>query len=82
MGDANLDPDKGAGRREAIKALLDHPALQDPLPGKPTVDWPQTGPLRVSYILPSTDWLITDAQVVPQIAAASRHNLLWADLKQ
>ena len=82
MGDANLDPDKGTGRREAIEALLDHPALQDPLPEKPTVNWPQTGPMRVSYILPSAGWRIIDAQVMPQNAAASRHNLLWVDLKQ
>ena len=82
LGDANLDPNKGAGRRDTIRALLDHPALQDPLAEQPTVHWPQTGPMRVSYILPSTDWRIIDAQVVPQIAAASRHSLLWVDLKQ
>lgn len=82
MGDVNLDPDNGAGRHEAIKALLDHPALVDAMPKLPTVDWPQTGPLRVSYILPSADWQIMAAQVVPQIAAASRHNLLWVDLQQ
>jgi len=82
MGDANIDPNKGAGRRDTIRALLDHSAFQDPLPEKPTVNWPQTGPMRVSYILPSAGWRIIDAQVMPQIAAASRHNLLWVDLKQ
>lgn len=82
VGDANLDPNRDEGQHEAIKALLDHPALVDAMPKLPTVDWPQTGPMRVSYILPSTDWHIVDAQVVPQIAAASRHNLLWMDLKQ
>ncbi|WP_275290277.1 endonuclease/exonuclease/phosphatase family protein [Sulfitobacter mediterraneus] len=82
MGDANIDPNKGAGRRDTIRALLDHSAFQDPLPEKPTVNWPQTGPMRVSYILPSAGWRIIDAQVMPQNAAASRHNLLWVDLKQ
>ena len=32
MGDANLDPADGEGRREALRALLAHPALQDPGP--------------------------------------------------
>jgi hypothetical protein len=32
LGNANLDPTDGEGRREAILALLDHPKLQDPAP--------------------------------------------------
>ncbi len=32
LGDANLDPADGDGRREAIRALLDDPRLQDPAP--------------------------------------------------
>lgn len=32
MGDANLDPADGEGRPEALRALLAHPALQDPAP--------------------------------------------------
>jgi hypothetical protein len=32
MGDANLDPVDGDGMGEAIRALLSHPALQDPAP--------------------------------------------------
>ena len=32
MGDLNADPADGDGRRGAIRALLDHPAVQDPLP--------------------------------------------------
>ncbi|MDT8858056.1 endonuclease/exonuclease/phosphatase family protein [Paracoccaceae bacterium Fryx2] len=32
LGDANLDPADGDGRREAMLALLAHPALQDPAP--------------------------------------------------
>jgi hypothetical protein len=32
MGDANLDPLDGDGRPEALRALLAHPALQDPAP--------------------------------------------------
>ena len=32
LGDLNLDPADGDGRREAIGRLLDHPRLQDPRP--------------------------------------------------
>ncbi len=32
IGDANLDPDDGDGRREAIRALLGDSRLQDPMP--------------------------------------------------
>ena len=55
MGDANLDPVDGDGRREAMAALLALPALQDPEPRAPgpadarhrgdpaldTADWPE-----------------------------------------
>ncbi len=32
LGDLNADPEDGDGRREAIRALLAHPSLVDPLP--------------------------------------------------
>ncbi len=35
IGDANLDPADGDGRREAIRALLADPRLQDPEPSSP-----------------------------------------------
>ena len=41
MGDANLDPEDGEGRREAIRALLAHPALRDPAPRGGGADAPQ-----------------------------------------
>ena len=75
LGDANLDPEAGEGRREAIRALLAHPALQDPRPTSPgaaeagdatdTVDWPEPAPgnLRVDYVLPSSDLRVTDSGV-------------------
>ncbi|MDT8328740.1 MAG: endonuclease/exonuclease/phosphatase family protein [Roseovarius sp.] len=59
IGDANLDPDKSDGRREAIRALLSDPRLQDPRPMRPqaalsadaardarlyTAHWPAPGP--------------------------------------
>ena len=67
LGRANVDPVDGAGRRAAMRALLDDPALQDPRPkgrggggvghrGDPALDtaaWDGPGPLRVDYVLPS-----------------------------
>lgn len=89
IGDANIDPETGEGRRGAIRALLADPRLRDPLPGRATVDWEQTGPQRVSYILPSVDLRVTGAGVYwpPEGApgrdaarAAGPHRLVWVDL--
>ena len=80
MGDANLDPNGGDGRGAAMAALLADDRLQDPLGAQPTVTWQQTGPLRVSYILPSADWRVTASGVRPIEPDASRHSLIWVDL--
>ena len=80
MGDANLDPTKGDGRGEAMTRLLNDPRVQDPLANLPTVLWQQTGPMRVDYVLPSADWKVTGAQVMPANPDASRHQLVWVDL--
>ncbi|NNK15703.1 MAG: endonuclease/exonuclease/phosphatase family protein, partial [Sulfitobacter sp.] len=79
-GDANLDPSGRDGRGQIMAMLLSHPLLQDPLMGLATVDWPQTGPLRVDYVLPSSDWQVTDAGVMPINLGASRHALVWVDV--
>lgn len=66
LGNANIAPDRGDGRREAIRMLLDHPLLQDPAPvssggaaarqggASDTVDWPEPslGNMRTTYLLP------------------------------
>lgn len=60
LGDANIDPVDGEGRKSAINRLLDDPRLQDPKPKRPgpavqgpgqvgnprldTVAWPEDGP--------------------------------------
>lgn len=82
LGDANLDPNRGEGLGRAMSRLLAHPKLQDPLPDQPTVNWAQTGPMRVDYVLPSADWRVTEAQVMPQNPVASRHALVWVTLKR
>ena len=82
LGDANLDPNNGDGRGTAIRMLLAHPVFQDPLPGQPTVIWPQTGPMRVDYVLPSADWQVLDAGVTPLTdQSASRHGLVWTRVR-
>jgi hypothetical protein len=88
IGDANLDPDKGDGRREAIQSLLANPALQDPfatLPDRDSVDWSDIdlGRMRVDYILPDARLTVTDRGMVwpdPGDTDASRHALLWVDI--
>ena len=71
LGRANLDPERGQGRREAIAALLAHPALADPVPASPggapeTVFWDSVGPMRVDYVLPSREMAVLDAAGAPR----------------
>ncbi len=91
-GGANLDPERGEGRRQAIRNLLSHPALQDPLSqGPATVDWPPPdgpGPMRVDYLLPSATLSVQGSGVLwpdqpplsDAVVAASRHRLVWIDI--
>lgn len=93
-GDANLDPTRGDGRKEAILELLADQRLQDPKPADPngkltTVVWKSVGPMRVDYVLPSTHWTVVEAGVYWPAAgtkeretaeSASRHRLVWVDL--
>jgi hypothetical protein len=81
LGQSNMDPDTGDGRREAIKALLAHPALQNPLQG-PTADYGGTvGARRVDVILPPKGLTVTASGTVwPPDAKASRHAPIWVDL--
>jgi len=84
LGDANNDPAAGEGRKEAINALLGHPRLQDPLPGRPTVDWRGLGLgwMRVDYVLPSRMLKVIGAGIDASDSAqhASRHRLVWVDI--
>ena len=81
LGDANQDPDKGDIHSTAIQTLLSHPKLQDPHPKQPTVNWAQTGPMRVDYVLPSTDWTVLEAGISSlENTIASRHALVWVTL--
>lgn len=78
LGKVNTDPDRGDGRPEAVQSLLAHPRLQDPLPGQATANWPQTGPLRVSYVLPGATLRVEDAGVIrPE---EGPHQLVWVDI--
>jgi hypothetical protein len=79
MGDGNLDPADGDGRREGMVALLTHPALQDPAPrgphgrtepghrGDPALDtalYDRIGGLRLDYVLPQAGLAVLDAGVL------------------
>jgi hypothetical protein len=81
IGQSNMDPDKGDGRREAIKVLLAHPALQNPLQG-PTADYGgAVGARRVDVILPAKGLTVTASGTTwPPDAKASRHAPIWVDL--
>ncbi|MEO0402553.1 MAG: endonuclease/exonuclease/phosphatase family protein, partial [Pseudomonadota bacterium] len=81
IGQSNIDPNKGEGQRAVMARLLADARLQDPtLLRAPTVNWPQTGPMRASYILPAAHLRVTRAAIEPRIPEASRHSLIWADI--
>lgn len=78
-GLANLDPDDGEGKPQALRTLLAHPALQDPAPrgtsghgdpgqrGDPALDTAvlKSGAgLRLDYLLPSRDITVTESGVL------------------
>ncbi len=90
MGNANLDPEAGDGINDAIRALLEHPALQDTRPiarhprtgqrSAATADWPRgPGALRVSYILPDATLDVLDSGLIWP-GDGSSHALVWVDL--
>ena len=96
-GNANLDPNGGEGYRQAMTDFLALSSLQDPLPDQVTASWPEDGPgdLRVSYVLPSRDWRITDAGVFCPAPndpdrvligddglSAGPHRLVWVDISR
>lgn len=80
VGNLNLDPQRGDGRREAVQRLLADPRFTDPLPGQPTVTWDQTGPMRVSYILPAADLTVPASGIMPASPGVGPHRLLWVDV--
>lgn len=80
MGNFNLDPERGDGLREAARKALAHPRLQDPLPGRATVTWDKTGPMRVSYVLPDAGLKVLDAGVTDPAQDAGPHGLVWVDV--
>nr|WP_043774652.1 endonuclease/exonuclease/phosphatase family protein [Roseivivax isoporae] len=82
-GNANLDPDRGEGRHEAIRALLSDPRLADPLAGGASVDWTRLGlgPMRVSYLLPSSGLRVVAAGTAARDPAAGDHRLLWIEVE-
>ncbi|MDA7423547.1 endonuclease/exonuclease/phosphatase family protein [Thalassococcus lentus] len=80
LGNLNLDPTRGDGIRDAVRDLLQNQRLRDPLPGLPTVEWDKVGKMRVSYVLPTTEFRVIAAGVIPPEEGAGPHGLVWADL--
>jgi len=83
LGDANNDPMRGEGHKDALARLLQDPRLQDPVPtddsgGAHTVTWERTGPMRVDYVLPSAGLRITASGILR--STGSRHGLIWVDI--
>ncbi|MGI3170276.1 endonuclease/exonuclease/phosphatase family protein [Pseudooceanicola sp. C21-150M6] len=82
-GVANLDPEHGEGRKDAIRDLLAHSAVQDPpdLAG-PTADFgtPGAGRLRTDYLLPSAGLTLRSAKLSEIDPALSRHAPLLLEL--
>ncbi|WP_246107236.1 endonuclease/exonuclease/phosphatase family protein [Puniceibacterium confluentis] len=79
LGNANLDPLRGDGRRAAMRAFLADPRVQDPAPGSDTAHWPAPGPgtMRVSYALPSSALRVVAAGQGDPVGA---HRPVWVDI--
>lgn len=85
IGQANLDPERGDGRREAVQALLTHKRLQDPAPrglwGLASADYGgKTGALRTEILLPDRALNVTAAGQGLYDPAASRHAPVWVEI--
>lgn len=85
----NTDPERGLGDREALGALLAHPALQDPLASGDAAGASarlRGGDLRLSYVLPSAVLDVAAAGIHwPDAAAAGEGSALnavvWVDIR-
>ncbi|MEM1362483.1 MAG: endonuclease/exonuclease/phosphatase family protein [Pseudomonadota bacterium] len=93
IGGANVDPNRGEGRRDVLKELLSWDRLQDPEPqgdapvADATVDWRGiTDPpyLRVDYVLPDQVFEVLGSGVLwppePARGELVKHGLVWVDL--
>ena len=92
VGNSNLDPVNGDGDSAAMQAFLSRPDIRDPHKGITNADWGDGGPgkLRVSYVLPSTNWRIvgagTQSPALDAVtdgqgdAIAGPHSLVWVDI--
>ncbi|GAA4221380.1 hypothetical protein GGQ68_000189 [Sagittula marina] len=82
LGNFNVDPDRGDGLHDGVRAMLAHPRLQDPQAGTDTVTWDQTGPMRVSYVLPDRVLEVMGAGLIPREAPRvhGAHRLVWVDV--
>lgn len=97
-GTFNADPNGGDADGRVVASLLDHPKIVDPRPimsGQGvdrtwTALWDKKDRprgLRVDYVLPSAEFLVTDAGLVgvenhqDLAKSASHHRLVWVDIR-
>lgn len=97
LGDLNADPDDSGLFRTAIRDLLSHDRVQDPVPvasGLWRAAFPDLAPhhtarwgKRVDYVLPSTDLAVDTSGVFrpgppdPSAVRASDHFPVWVDVQ-
>lgn len=82
-GDFNNDLAAGEGLKPALRGLLTHPRLQDPVAAKTaTAEWASGLGLHVDYVLPSHHFGVVAAQVdsAPLTQDGPRHHPVWVDL--
>jgi len=85
LGDANNDPARGEGHKDALSRLLSDPRLQATHPADEnglhhTVVWDSTGPMRVDYALPSAELQVAASGIIR--GKGSRHGLVWIDIRR
>ncbi len=95
LGDANADPERGEGDKDALADLLVRPDLTDPEGTRGiTADWTDReggpGVQRVDYVLPSSrldvssagiHWAEGDTSAGAAARTASRHRLVWVEVE-
>lgn len=91
MGDLNADPGRGDGRPGAISRLLDDVRISPVVPQSARGDITATfnGGMRVDYVLPTADWIVTGSGVfwpadddpLARLNDASDHHLVWVDVR-
>lgn len=92
MGDLNADPDRGDARPGAIARLLDDARITPVVPqsGRGDITASFNGGMRVDYVIPTGDLVVTGSGVfwpdegdpLARLNDASDHHLVWVDVRR